>query len=201
MKTKKSITLTIVALIVAGIFVSCQQGSNIERRVENKVSDLRDNLNDISEDDSNFLAKLQDELEDFESDMNDIREDINESGEQISMATRQAIDDLQGEARSLRMKIENRTGYADNDRRVMRDRDAISGDRTAQMQRDTTLRDTVIRGDRDDNDGLFGDRNDGPNIMQIDQDLRADFNNFRQNVNQWVDRLSVGTNNNRRDNY
>jgi hypothetical protein len=40
---------------------------------------------------------------------------------------------------------------------------------------------------------MTGDDDDGPNVMQIDQELRAEFNNFRQNVNQWVDRLSVDT--------
>jgi chromosome segregation ATPase len=198
MKTKMSITLTIVALVITGLFVSCQQGSNIEDRVESKVSDLRDNLNDIAEDDDNFIVELREELEDFESSMNEIREDINESGEQISMSARQAIDDLQGEARSLRMKLESRSGYADTDRNITddnrplrEDRDVVEGDRTAQMQRDTTER-GVTRND----DGLFSDDDDGPNVMQIDQELRAEFNNFRQNVNQWVDRLSADTRDN-----
>jgi SMC interacting uncharacterized protein involved in chromosome segregation len=198
MKTKMNITLTIVAFLLTGLFVSCQQGSNIENRVEREVSNLRDNLNDIAEDDDNFIVELREELEDFESSMNEIREDINESGEQISMAARQAIDDLQGEARSLRMKLDSRAGYTETDRNVTgtdrsitQDRDAVEGDRTAQMQRDTTLR------DRDnDGDGLFSDDNDGPNVMQIDQELRAEFNNFRQNVNQWVDRLSADTRDN-----
>jgi septal ring factor EnvC (AmiA/AmiB activator) len=195
MKTKMNITLTIVALVIAGLFASCQQGSNIEDRVQNEVSELRDNLNNIAEDDDNFITELSEELEDFESSMNDIREDINESGEQISMSARQAIDDLQGEARSLRMKLESRSGYTDTDRNVTgdnrpltEDRDAVAGDRTAQMQRDTTDRDTSTLGE-----GMTGDDDDGPNVMQIDQELRAEFNNFRQNVNQWVDRLSVDT--------
>jgi TolA-binding protein len=202
MKTKMSITLTIVALVITGLFVSCQQGSNIENRVERKVSDLRDNLNDIAEDDDNFIVELREELEDFESSMNEIREDINESGEQISMSARQAIDDLQGEARSLRMKLESRSGYTDadrnrtgTDRTLNRDRDAVGGDRTAQMQRDTTDR-GIVRDNARDNDGLFSDDDDGPNVMQIDQELRAEFNNFRQNVNQWVDRLSADSRNN-----
>ena len=190
-----NITLTIVALVITGLFVSCQQGSNIEDRVESEVSELRDNLNNIAEDDDNFVTELSEELEDFESSMNEIREDINESGEQISMSARQAIDDLQGEARSLRMKLESRSGYtgADSDATGMNnpmteDTDAVEGDRTAQMQRDTTDRDTSNLGD-----GLTDNDDDGPNVMQIDQELRAEFNNFRQNVNQWVDRLSVDT--------
>ena len=206
MKTKRSITFTIVAMVISAFFISCQQGSNIENRIESTVSDLRDNLNDISEDDSNFITQLRDELEDFESDMNDIREDINENNEQISMASRQAIDDLQAEARSLRMKLDSRAGHAGTDRRdntgivgddnrMTQERDAVSGDRTAQMQRDTTIRDTTNNGD-----GLFGQDNDGPGIMQVDQELRAEFNNFRQNVNQWVDRLSADTRNNRGNN-
>ncbi len=195
MKTKMSIILTIVAFAITGLFVSCQQGSNIEDKVHSEVSDLRDDLNEIAEDDDNFIAELSSELEEFESSMNEIREDINESGEQISMSARQAIDDLQGEARSLRMKLESRSGYTDTDRAITgdnqvitEDRDAVGGDRTAQMQRDTTVRDTANNGD-----GLFSDDNEGPNVMQIDQELRAEFNNFRQNVNQWVDRLSADT--------
>lgn len=190
-----NITLTIVALLITGLFVSCQQGSNIEDRVESEVSDLRDNLNNIAEDDENFIAELSKELEDFEGSMNDIREDINESGEQISMSARQAIDDLQGEARSLRMKLESRSGYTGTDqnatganRPMAQDTDAVAGDRTAQMQRDTTNRDTSTVGG-----GLTDNEDEGPNVMEIDQELRAEFNNFRQNVNQWVDRLSVDT--------
>jgi uncharacterized phage infection (PIP) family protein YhgE len=218
MKTKMSITLTIVALVITGLFVSCQQGNNIDNKVEREVSNLRDNLNDIAEDDDNFIVQLRDELEDFESSMNDIREDINDGNRQISMASRQAIDDLQGEARSLRMKLETRAGYHGTDRDGVvtrrqgdrdatvttrpgtQQRDAVDGDRTVQMQRDTA----AIARDRDardrDGDRIFGDDDDGPNIMQIDQELRAEFNNFRQNVNQWVDRLSVDTRNNNRNN-
>jgi TolA-binding protein len=205
MKTKMSITFTIVALVITGLFVSCQQGSNIENRVEREVSNLRDNLNDIAEDDDNFIAQLREELEDFESSMNEIREDINESNEQISMASRQAIDDLQGEARSLRMKLDSRAGHRVTDRDAvvttrpgMQQRDAVGGDRTAQMQRDTIGVDRERDGDRrlGDDDRRLRDDDDGPNIMQIDQELRAEFNNFRQNVNQWVDRLSADSRNN-----
>ncbi len=194
MKTRKNfkISFTIITFLIAGLFISCQRGERIDERVQNEVEDLRDNLNDLSENDSDFSDKLHSELEDFEESMNDLKEDINESGEQVSMEIRQAINDLQAEARSLRMKVERRTDVDDDSGIVgdfgIDDDDAVGGDRTAQAQRDTTIRDTTDTGQ-----GLFGDNTGG--VHTIDQEIRADFQNFRQNVNQWVDRLSTGTNN------
>lgn len=206
MKTSKrfKISFTIIMFLMAGFFVSCQQGDNINEKVQNEVESLRDDLNDLKEDDSNFANNLHDELEDFEESMNDLKEDMNESGKQVTMEARQAINDLQAEARTLRMKIERRTQAGDNNsgivgNRMDRDnglerdndllgrdndngiRDAVSGDRTAQAQRDTSIRDNV------------GTRSYSDNNQLIDQELRADFQSFRQNVNQWVDRLSAGT--------
>jgi gas vesicle protein len=116
MKTRKkfSISFTIITFLIAGLFVSCQQGENIDDKVQSEVEDLRDNLNDLSTDDSNFADNLHSELEDFEESMNDVKEDMNETGEQISMEVRQAVNDLQAEARSLRMKLERRTQAGDD---------------------------------------------------------------------------------------
>ena len=213
MKTRKRfrISLTIFTFLLAGLFVACQQGENINEKVRNEVEDLRDDLNDLDENDSNFADNLHSELEDFEESMNDLKEDMNESGQQISMEARQAINDLQAEARSLRMKLERRTDagndsglFGDNDNRgttaregganrstTARDGDAISGDRTAQAQRDTTVRDTTGIGE-----GLFNDNDQS--AARIDNEIRSDFQNFRQNVNQWVDRLSANTDNRQR---
>jgi len=199
MKTRKNfkISFTILTLLIAGLFISCQQGERVDDKVRNEVENLRDNLNDLNEDDSNFADNLQSELEDFEESMNDLKEDVNESGEQINMEIRQAMNDLQAEARTLRMKVERKT--TDNDRSGftgnMRNNtgDAVSGDRTAQAQRDTTVTDTT---GTDQN--LFGDNTTNSNQM-IDQEIRADFQNFKQNINQWVDRLSARTNNNNQD--
>src|SRR5690554_1109277 len=149
MKTRKNfkISFTILTLLIAGLFISCQQGERVDDKVRNEVENLRDNLNDLNEDDSNFADNLQSELEDFEESMNDLKEDVNESGEQINMEIRQAMNDLQAEARTLRMKVERKT--TDNDRSGftgnMRNNtgDAVSGDRTAQAQRDTTVTDTT----------------------------------------------------------
>jgi hypothetical protein len=62
--------------------------------------------------------------------------------------------------------------------------DAVSGDRTAQAQRDTTI--MILPGTGKVYSvkmKLIGTR--------IGQDIMAEFQDFRQNVNQWVDRLSA----------
>lgn len=200
MKTRKNfkISLTIFMLLVAGLFVACQQGENINEKVRTQVEDLRDDLNELDETNSNFADNLHSELQDFEESMNDINEDINESGQQVSMEARQAINDLQAESRSLRMKLETRTQAGDDSNllggmsddnttgSMDRDEDAVAGDRTAQAQRDTSVLDTTSVGE-----GMYGDNT--RNTERIDQDIRADFQNFRQNVNQWVDKLSAST--------
>jgi len=235
MKTRKNfkISLTIFTFLLAGLFVACQQGDNINEKVRSEVEELRDDLNELDENDSNFADKLRSELEDFEESMNDLNEDMNESGQQISMDARQAMNDLQAEARSLRMKLESGAGTGstsgiagnmrtdDDDRGAMargedaierggdavsrgvergadavnrgversgdlarRGSDAISGDRTAQAQRDTSITDTTTTGE-----GLYGDNRESTGMME--QDIRSEFQSFRQNVNQWVDRLSA----------
>lgn len=184
MKTRKkfSISFTIITLLIAGLFVSCQQGENIDEKVQSEVEDLRDNLNDLSVDDSNFADNLHSELEDFEKSMNDLKEDMNESGEQISMEARQAVNDLQAEARSLRMKIENRTQVDENEGLFSgsENEDAVSGDATAQAQRDTTIDDTTRY-----NEQLSDD------VNRVGQEIQTEFQDFKQNVDQWVDRLSA----------
>lgn len=189
MKTRKkfSITFTIISFLIAGLLVSCQQGENIDDKVQSEVEDLRDNLNDLSPDDSNFADNLHSELQDFEESMNDVKEDMNETGEQISMEVRQAVNDLQAEARSLRMKLERQTEVVDDDSGLLGDEDtedAVSGDQTAQAQRDTTVIDTTGT-----EEGLFSENETDMN--QIGQDIMAEFQDFRQNVDQWVDRLSA----------
>jgi hypothetical protein len=203
MKTRKNfkISFTIMTLLIAGLFISCQQGERIDEKVQNQVEDLRDDLNDLSEDDSNFADNLHGELEEFEESMNDIKEEMNESDEQISMEIRQAVNDLQAESRSLRMKLETRTQAGDDDSGLMGDMgdnddrdydDAVSGDRTVQAQRDTSLTDTMGTDER-----MYTENESS--MHTIDQDIRAEFQNFRQNVNQWVDRLSASTGEDRND--
>lgn len=187
MRTRKkfSITFTIITFLIAGLFVSCQQGENIDDKVQSEVESLRDNLNDLSTEDSNFADNLHTELEDFEESMNDVKEEMNESGEQISMEVRQAVNDLQAEARSLRMKLENRTDVDDDDSNLFGDsEDAVSGDRTAQAQRDTSIIDTT-----GNDEGLFSENE--TEVNQIGHDIMAEFQDFRQNVDQWVNRLSA----------
>jgi hypothetical protein len=189
MKTKMSIPFTIIAMVITGLFMSCQQqGNRIEQRVESEVEDFRDNLNDLAEkeNDDDFAEDLKEELADFEESMNDLREDMNEEGERVNMAMRQAVNDLQSEARALRMKLERRTVHTDRrtdvDRRT--DDDRIAG---TDARRDTADNDGLFSGD---GDGLFSDDDEH---IRIDQEIRAEFHNLRQNVNQWVDRLSAGT--------
>jgi DNA repair exonuclease SbcCD ATPase subunit len=203
MKTRKNfkISFTIMILLIAGLFISCQQGERIDEKVQNQVEDLRDDLNDLSEDDSNFADNLHGELEEFEESMNDIKEEMNESDEQISMEIRQAVNDLQAESRSLRMKLERRTQAGDDDSGLMGDMrdnddrdydDAVNGDRTVQAQRDTSLTDTMGTDER-----MYTENESS--MHTIDQEIRAEFQNFRQNVNQWVDRLSASTGEDRND--
>ena len=110
MKTSKrfKISFTIIMFLMAGFFVSCQQGDNINEKVQNEVESLRNDLNDLKEDDSNFANKLHGELEDFEESMNDLKEDMNESGMQVTMEARQAINDLQAEAQIGRASCRER---------------------------------------------------------------------------------------------
>jgi hypothetical protein len=216
MKTKMSITFTIIGMVITGLFISCQnQGNRLEQRVENKVENFRDNLNDLAEDenDKDFPNKLKEELADFEESMNDLREDMNEEGDRVNMTMRQAVNDLQSEARALRMKLERQTADFDTrtrtdadrrttdvDRRTDADRrtddDRIIADRDRRAGTDArrdTANDGIFRGD---GDGLFS--GDDDRYIRIDQEIRADFHNLRQNVNQWVDRLSAGTDDRRR---
>jgi hypothetical protein len=219
MKTKMSITFTIIGMVITGLFISCQnQGNRLEQRVENKVENFRDNLNDLAEDenDNDFPNKLKEELADFEESMNDLREDMNEEGDRVNMTMRQAVNDLQSEARALRMKLERQTAdfqtRTDADRRIDVDRRTDADRRTTDVDRRTDD-DRVIaerragtdaRRDTANNDGLFSGDGDGmfsdddDRYIRIDQEIRADFHNLRQNANQWVDRLSAGTDDRRR---
>jgi ElaB/YqjD/DUF883 family membrane-anchored ribosome-binding protein len=156
----------------------------MDEKVRNEVENLRDNLSDLSQDDSDFADNLYSELESFEESMNDLKEDMSESGEQISMEVRQAVNDLQVEARSLRMKIERRTD-TDNDPGMFGDTDdAVSGEQSAQAQRDTSASDTTGT-----NENMPGDARD--EMDRIGQEIETEFQNFKQNLDQWVDRLSA----------
>ncbi len=183
MKTRKkfSIAFTIMTFMLAVLFVSCNQGEQFDERVQNEVEELRDDLNDLSQDNSDFADNLHSELQDFEESMNDIKEDMNESGEQISMEVRQAVNDLQAEARSLRMKIERRTDVDEDSGLFDGSDNSVSGDNSAQAQRDTSVIDTT--------GNMLGDAQDDMN--RVGQEIESEFQNFKQNVNQWVDRLSA----------
>lgn len=184
MKTRKkfSISFTIMTLLIAGLFVSCQQGENYDERVQNEVENFREDLNNLDPTDDNFADNLHSELQDFEESMNQIEEDMNEAGEQVSMQVRQAVNDLEAEARSLRMKIEARTQVGEDEGLFgdMGDEDAVPGEGTAQAQRDTTIDDTTQIGDEL-----------GEDINRIGEEIESEFQDFRQNVDQWADRLSA----------
>jgi hypothetical protein len=86
------------------------------------------------------------------------------------------------------MKIESRTNVNEDSGLFDGSDNAVSGDRTAQAQRDTSITDTT---DIDEN--LMGDARGDFN--RIDQEIATDFQNFKQNLDQWVDRLSANANN------
>ncbi len=184
MKTRKkfSISFTILTLLIAGLLVSCQQRENFDERVQNEVEQFREDLNNLDESNDDFADNLHSELQEFEESLSNIEEDMNEAGEQVSMEVRQAINDLQAEARALRMRIETRT-QVDEDEGLfgdMGDEDAVSGEGTAQAQRDTTIDDTTRVGEEL-----------GEDINRIGQEIESEFQDFRQNVDQWADRLSA----------
>ncbi len=171
-----------MTLLIAGLFVSCEQRENFDEKVQIEVEDFREDLNGLDRTNDNFADNLHTELQEFEESMNDLKEEMNEAGEQVNMEVRQAVNDLQAEARSLRMKIESRT-QVDEDEGLfgdMGDEDAVDGDRTAQAQRDTTLNDTTMLGEGFEED-----------VEAIGQEIETEFQDFRQNVDQWADRLSA----------
>ncbi|MFW6371848.1 MAG: hypothetical protein ACOC10_11660 [Bacteroidota bacterium] len=184
MKTRKrfSISFTIMTLLIAGLLVSCQQRENYDERVQEEVEDFREDLNDLDATNEDFADNLHSELQEFEESLNDIEEDMNEQGEQVSMEVRQAINDLQAEARSLRMKIETRTEVEEDEGLLgdTGDEDAVPGEGTAQAQRDTTIDDTTETGEPIERE-----------LEQAGQEIESEFQSFRQNVDQWADRLSA----------
>lgn len=123
MKRKMTTVLVIVALVGSGIFFSCQNkprqndrngtesfeamqnNKDAADRVEVEFEKFKEDIEDLSEDDPQFVDKLEKKLVEFENNMEEIGEDIDASGDKAADEFNDKMRDIRQEARELKNKV------------------------------------------------------------------------------------------------
>ena len=109
MKSKSRLFYVLLVMIFAGAFVACQPKTKEEsavERAEDRLEELRDKMDDISDDDPQFVQKLEKELDEFEDALDDLSVKLENEKDETSNKVKESFNELQAESRELRYKIE-----------------------------------------------------------------------------------------------
>ncbi len=130
MKRKNIITGTIMVVFVLGLMVSCNKTArnnnpNEERneiatdnsvnsedyqaaveKAESELEDLRQALDKIDENDPDFAAKLDKELNEFNENMDEISKDLKEGSNNLGKETDEAVNNARMKARELENNLD-----------------------------------------------------------------------------------------------
>ena len=113
MKTKFTLTVTILALI--GTFlVSCQPNTKDKtddrlEKAELEFEKFKEDIEDLSEDDPEFVDKLEKRLIEFEEKMENMQEDMDDKGDEAAKKFNDKMDEIRSEINELSDKISSWT--------------------------------------------------------------------------------------------
>lgn len=108
-KRKMTIVVAVVTMLVSGLLFSCQQkpkqNEDMVDRAEVEFEKFKEDIEDLSENDPQFVDKLEKELIEFEATMEEIGENAEKSGDEATDEINSAINDIREEARMLKNKV------------------------------------------------------------------------------------------------
>lgn len=108
MKSKSRLFYALLVMVFAGAFIACQPQTKKElavERAEQRLEDLEDKLDSISDQDPEFVQKLDNELDEFERSLDNLSTEMENEKDEAGDNAKQAFIDLKAETRELRYKI------------------------------------------------------------------------------------------------
>jgi len=114
MKTKFTLAITILALIGA-FLVSCQPNTKDKttddrlEKAELEFEKFKEDIEDLSEDDPEFVDKLEKRLIEFEEKMENMQEDMDDKSDEAAKKFNDKMDDIRRDINKLSDKISSWT--------------------------------------------------------------------------------------------
>lgn len=113
MKTlkRRSLTFTtIIALMFGGVFISCQEESKTEEAMDKAKLEMRkfaERIEDLTEDDPEYIDKLEMRIIEFDAAMNELGEDLEYTGDKAEKLFYQKVDKVRNDVNGLKTKLGN----------------------------------------------------------------------------------------------
>ncbi len=109
MKTKLSILIfTFIALLGTTSLLSCQQNKddNFIDKIENEITEAKEDFNALKEDDPEFSEKLEKKLDKLETNLKALNKEMEQTAYKSNKKLRLALNDLQQKGIELKSKVE-----------------------------------------------------------------------------------------------